>query len=232
MGTLIGVVGESGTGKSTSIENLKPEETFIINVANKPLPFRGAKRKYTPLNKENPNGNYAATFNPETISKLMKMISDKRTEVKTLIIEDSSYITSFEIFDRAKENSYTKQVEIADHYARILRTVQDLRDDLMVIIITHPDVEYDSMGQIVKRKIKTYGKMTDKYMTLDGLFTYILFSGVLLAEDGEEQPRYIFETNDPTKISTAKSPKGVFTDRYIDNDLQFVIEKIREYNED
>lgn len=231
MGTLIGIVGESGTGKSTSIENLNPQETFIINVANKPLPFRGAKKKYVALNKDNPNGNYAATSNPETIYKLMKMVSDKRPDIKTLIVEDSSYVTSFEIFDRAKENSYTKQVEIADHYARILRTVQELRDDLIVVIITHPDVEYDSMGQVIKRKIKTYGKMTDKYMSLDGLFTYILFSGVITPEEEDAEARYVFETNDPTKISTAKSPRGAFEDRYIDNDLQYVIERIHEYNE-
>lgn len=72
--------------------------------------------------------------------------------------------------------------------------------------------------------------MTDKYMSLDGLFTYILFSGVLTSEDSQEA-RYIFETNDPTKVSTAKSPRGAFEDRYIDNDLKYVIDKINEYNE-
>lgn len=162
----------------------------------------------------------------------MIMVSEKKPEVKVLIIEDSSYITSFEIFDRAKENSYTKHVEIAKHFSDILRRVQSLRDDLTVVIITHPDTERDSMGNIISRKIKTYGKMTDKYMSLDGLFTYILFSGVIneVTEEGEVA-RYVFETNDPSKISTAKSPRGMFEDRYIDNDLKFVIDKINEYNE-
>lgn len=230
MANLIGLVGESGTGKSTSIENLDPKETFIINVANKALPFRGWKKKYTLITKENPNGNYVHTTNADMIGKLLTMVDQKRTEIKTVIIEDSSYITSFELFDRSKENSYTKHVEIATHYANILRAVPGLRDDLNVIVITHPDIERDSMGTVVNMKIKTYGKMTDKYMSLDGLFTYLLFSQVLVSDDGKTS-RYVFDTNDPTKISTAKTPRGVFEERYIDNDLKVVIDKIEEYNE-
>ena len=68
-------------------------------------------------------------------------------------------------------------------------------------------------------------------MSLDGLFTYILYSGVIVTEDDGVSARYVFETNDPTKISTAKSPRGVFEERYIDNDLKYVIDKINEYNE-
>lgn len=41
MANLIAIVGASGTGKSSSIRTLNPSETFIINVASKPLPFKG-----------------------------------------------------------------------------------------------------------------------------------------------------------------------------------------------
>ncbi len=47
------IMGESGTGKSTSIRNLNPKETFIINVLNKPLPFKGYKSNYKELTKSN-----------------------------------------------------------------------------------------------------------------------------------------------------------------------------------
>lgn len=47
MATMISVTGESGTGKSSSIRTLNPTETFIINVASKPLPFKGWRSKYT-----------------------------------------------------------------------------------------------------------------------------------------------------------------------------------------
>ena len=48
------VIADSGTGKSTSIRTLDPKETFIINIANKPLPFKGWKSKYTQITKDNP----------------------------------------------------------------------------------------------------------------------------------------------------------------------------------
>lgn len=45
MGIPVLVLGESGSGKSTSLRNFKPDEYLLLNVAGKPLPFRG-KPKY------------------------------------------------------------------------------------------------------------------------------------------------------------------------------------------
>ena len=61
MSNLILIIGESGTGKSTSLENLDHKETFLINVLNKPLPFRGWRKKYVETTKENPKGNLLTT---------------------------------------------------------------------------------------------------------------------------------------------------------------------------
>ena len=54
------IIADSGTGKSTAIRDLNPDETFIINIANKPLPFKGWKSSYKVANKENPKGNLTA----------------------------------------------------------------------------------------------------------------------------------------------------------------------------
>jgi hypothetical protein len=54
------VIADSGTGKSTSIRTLDPKETFIVNIANKPLPFKGWKGNYTMISKDNPKGNMTA----------------------------------------------------------------------------------------------------------------------------------------------------------------------------
>ena len=40
MGIPVLILGESGSGKSTSIRNFEPGEVGIFNVASKPLPFR------------------------------------------------------------------------------------------------------------------------------------------------------------------------------------------------
>ena len=34
------ILGESGTGKSTSLRNLDPAQTLLIQAIRKPLPFR------------------------------------------------------------------------------------------------------------------------------------------------------------------------------------------------
>ena len=88
MSNLIAIVGPSGVGKSSSIRNLKPEETFIINVASKPLPFKGWRSKYTIWNKINPGGNYINTSDVSVIGSILNYINTKRPEIKNVIIED------------------------------------------------------------------------------------------------------------------------------------------------
>ncbi len=88
MANLIAIVGGSNEGKSTSISFLNPSETFVINVAGKDLPFRGAKKKYVPFETDKEKGNFYSTSNVETISKILKFVSVKRPDIKTVIIDD------------------------------------------------------------------------------------------------------------------------------------------------
>ncbi|BCU97781.1 MAG: hypothetical protein CM15mV19_0160 [uncultured marine virus] len=69
---LIGVVGETGTGKSTAIKHLDPKETYIINVAKKELPFKGSGKLYNSDNK-----NYKEIDDPVEVTRLLKIISEK-----------------------------------------------------------------------------------------------------------------------------------------------------------
>jgi hypothetical protein len=84
------IIAESGTGKSTSIENLNPTETFIINVANKPLPFKGWRSKYTLWSKDNPLGNMYDKSSVASIEACIKYVNDKRPDIKNLVIDDCS----------------------------------------------------------------------------------------------------------------------------------------------
>lgn len=88
MANMLALVGQSGSGKSTSLRNLDPTKTFIINVASKPLPFKGWRSKYTIWSKDNPNGNYINTSNVQVIGQILGYINSKRPEIKNLIIED------------------------------------------------------------------------------------------------------------------------------------------------
>lgn len=105
MAELAAIVGNSGQGKSTSIRTLDPTTTFIINVASKPLPFKGAKKNYKPLVKEGDKwvGNLYNTSDVSKINQILTMIDKTKPEIKTVIIEDAQYLMAFEAMDRANE---------------------------------------------------------------------------------------------------------------------------------
>ena len=88
MSNTILIIGESGTGKSSSLRNLNHEETFILNVLDKPLPFKGFKHKYIKENAEERKINYFTTKDPNKIINLIKSINERRPEIKTLVIDD------------------------------------------------------------------------------------------------------------------------------------------------
>ena len=230
MAELIAIVGESGSGKTTSIRNLNPETTFIISTTGKRPGIKGAKKKYPDfkINKETKEvtGNFYTTSNIDQIASVMKLINTKMDHIKTLIIDDYQYLQGFESMSRVDEKGYAKFTDIAKHAYGVLKSGMDLRDDLFVVIITHSENIGDNINPYYK--IKTLGKMLDSVITLEGLFTYVLFTKVI--NDGEAV-QYKFLTNSDGSC-TAKSPMGLFDDMLIDNDLDFVINKITEYNEE
>ena len=219
------IIAESGAGKSTAIENLNPAETFIINVANKPLPFRGWKKKYTVWSKENPTGNMYYGNSPQNIEACIKYVSEKRKEIKNLVIDDFQYMSSFEFFDRVDEKGYEKFTQIGAHLARIARMPKDLREDLMVFILTHAEESTDLEGKR-KFKAKTIGKMVDEKLTLEGLFSIVLFGKIKKDKDGNI--RHVFETRNNGE-NTCKAPKDMFEDFEVANDLQVVRQAILDY---
>jgi hypothetical protein len=223
MSTLVGIVGQSGTGKSTSIETLNPKETVIINVSNKPLPFKGWKSNYT-QGKLSEGANYISTDVAATIVQALKYISDNRPEIKYVIIDDLQYLMSFEFMAKAKEKGFEKFTDIGKNTFDVLNVSRQLRDDLIIFAIYHEESTSENFNP--KRKIKTIGKLLDDKITLEGLFTIVFFTEVKIEED--QKPHYYFVTQ-TDGVTTAKSPRGMFDELLIPNDLSFVSTKINEY---
>lgn len=219
------IIAESGAGKSTSIETLNPQETFIINVANKPLPFKGWKKMYTPWSKENTSGNLYNSAEPAKIEACLRYISEKRPEIKTIVVDDMQYMSSFEYFERATEKGYDKFVSIAANLAKIARLPKDLRQDLQVYFLMHAEESLDMEGKR-RVKAKTLGKMVDNSLTLEGLFSIVLYGKV--KKDKEGNLRYIFETQTNGE-NTCKSPKDMFEFFEIPNNLALVRQAIIDY---
>lgn len=230
MNYIIGVVGESGSGKSTSIRNLNSEETFIIAVVPKPLPFRGFKRKYIPFKSENGEitGNYYLTDSHEKIERILKIIDVKMPHIKNIVIDDAIYTMSFEFLDRATEKGFDKFNELAQHFLSIIRTAQQLKRNLKTFILLHSENIGDEINPTIG--IKTHGKLIKEKITLEGLFTYLLFTKVDAGlEPGET--KYLFVTNNDGE-RLAKTPDGMFEELYIPNDLQLVVEALDKYEND
>lgn len=225
MATGILIIADTGAGKSTSIENLDPKETFIINLANKPLPFKGWKKKYTAWSKDNPSGNMYYATSAHNIEACMKYVSEKRPEIKNLVVDDFQYMSSFEFFDRVDEKGYEKFTQIGAHLARIVRMPKDLREDLMVFFLTHVDKDTDLEGR-TRYKAKTIGKMVDEKLTVEGLFSIVLFGKCKIDKDGNR--RFVFETQN-NGDNTCKTPRGMFDTEEIANDLSLVRKAVIDY---
>ena len=224
------IVGESGSGKSTGIRNLDPTETVIFNTANKPLPFKGWKNMYSSANKNilslndvlsDDAGSQRVNF--AKMNRLFQKVNE-RTEIKNLVIDDFQYLFAFEYFARANEKGYDKFTQLAKSMSDIATAPITLRDDLMVFFLTHAEEAYDTEGNR-KVKAKTIGKMIDNVLTLEGLFSIVLFAK---AKKGKEGINYLFDTQTNGE-NTCKSPMGMFEEKEIPNDLELVRQSILNY---
>lgn len=201
------ILGESGSGKSTSMRNFKKNEIAVINVASKPLPFRSDIVPY--------NVSRRAKLKNKNRYDLIKS-AIIQSNVKTFVIDDSQYLIAFDAFDRAKEPGFTKFTDMAVNFEKLIEfCINDVADDKIIYFLHH--CETTDSGKV---KAKTLGKMLDNQLTIEGLFGIVLYCQT----DGNTH-EFITQTDGNT---TAKSPMDMF-DLRIDNDLKMVDEKIREY---
>ena len=218
MSTPVLILGESGTGKSYALRNLKPRETLLIQSVKKPLPFRATIahdpdsivsdadqwRRWDP---ERKSGNIFTTDHPDDIIAIMR-----GTKKKKIVIDDFQYVLSNELMRRYKERGYDKFSEVGFNGWNIFTVASSLPDDVHVYVLGHTMVDEDGV-----LKIKTPGKLLSTY-TIEGMFSIVLRA---IKRDGKH---YLTTVN--SGQDTVKSPPGMFAEDLIDNDLQLVDEAI------
>ena len=210
---------------SLLLESLEAKETVIIGIIDKPLPFRGWKQKYTAGIQD--GGNFLVSHESAKIVTVLKYISDKRPEIKQIVIDDFQYIMSTEFMNRANEQGWQKFTDIAKHVWDVINAAKGLREDLKVVFLTHDEIITENFQP--KRKIKTIGKLLDDKVTLEGLFTVVLFTDIKQNKEKDGLEYTFITQNDGT--TTAKSPRGMFATFNIPNDLANVITEINAYYE-
>ena len=217
-------MGKSGTGKSTSLKNLDPKETYIINCLGKKLPFKGSSSTFSEELK-----NLKNTTDYEKIIALIEGVSTKIPRIKNIVIDDASYIMRDEFFARAKERGYDKFTEIGLHMQKIISAAKSARNDLNIFLMFHSDELQDS-GSIVEYKVATIGKMLDEKYNPIEVVPVVLYSSVKFNEKKQaEYGFYTHRTKEGNVIIPAKSPDGMFEEDFIPNDLSVVIEHMNNY---
>lgn len=150
------VYGKSKSGKSTSMETLDPATTFIINIANKPLPFKGWKSKYTPFNSKEKTGNIVSTHDVKIILAVMEIVDKHMSHIKTIIVDDFQYMSAFEYMNRSEETGYVKFNIIGKAIFLTATKPETMRSDLVVIFTNHEEESVDKEGDVTI-KAKTVG---------------------------------------------------------------------------
>lgn len=215
MSRAIAVMGESGSGKTTAMRTLNPKETYYIDCDGKGLSWKGWRQQY---NKENVN--YFRSDNQDSIVALMSRISEKKPEIKNIVIDTANSIMVADEFRRMKEKGYDKWQDLAMSVYTITTTASKLRDDLNVIVLFHVQIEKDENTGRQFTRILTNGKMLNK-VGLEKYFTTVLLS------KRDENGEYVFETK--TNNSTVKTPLDAFDKDHIPNDMQAVLDVLKEY---
>lgn len=208
------IMGESGSGKTTSMRNLNPEETFYFDCDKKGLSWKGWKEQYSVDKK-----NYVTTSEPATIMKLLSKISDEQPQIKYVVIDTLNAVMIDDEFRRMKEKGYDKWQELAYSIYGIINLCNILRKDLTCILVMHSQTERDDNTGEKFTRVKTSGRKLDKIVVESKLTTVLLAKCV----DG----KYIFETKNNN--STVKAPMGAFDTDRIDNDIVKVLEALKDF---
>lgn len=203
------ILGQSGTGKSTSLRNLNPTDVLLIQAVKKPLPFRSTNwRKCT---RSDPEGSILVADNTSVICAAMQ-----RTPKPIIVIDDFQYLLANEFMRRSEEKGFDKFTDIARHAWDVLTASAKLDDIKRVYILSH--TQEDDLGNV---KAKTIGKLLDEKITIEGLLTIVLRTKVINGQ-------YLFSTQN-NGHDTVKTPMGMFDDEHIPNDLAAVDAAICDY---
>ena len=207
-------MGESGSGKTTAMRTLLPDETYYIDCDGKGLSWKGWRQQYNSEKK-----NYFQSDDQNKILTVMKGINEKRPEIKNIVIDTANSIMIADERRRSKEKTYDKWADLAWAVYDIATTASRLRDDLNVIVLFHTQTDTDDVTGDKFVRILTNGKKLNK-IGLEKYFTTVLYSKS--TDDG-----FVFETK--AKNSTAKVPLGAFETETVPNDMQFVLDALKEY---
>lgn len=218
MANVIGVMGESGSGKTTAMRNLPVKETYYIDCDKKGLNWKGWKNQYSSEKK-----NYWKSDKFESVQKILEWIntSKEQSHIKYVVIDTlNGMMVAEEMRILAMQSGDKRSAwsDLAQNGWSIINYALEMRDDITVIILCHSETISDDNG-IIRTRIKTNGRKLEK-LVLESKMTTVVWA---VRQDGKY--KFILSADG----STCKIPMGCFEDSEIENDIMKVIEALKDY---
>ena len=218
MAKVIGVMGESGSGKTTAMRNLDPNETFYIDCDKKGLNWKGWRKQYNVDNK-----NYWSSDSYSVVAGLLNKINsqDNLKHIKYVVIDTINGIMVAEemrILAMQSGDKRSAWSDLASHGWELINTCLTLREDLTVIVLCHSETISDDNG-IVRTRIKTNGRKLEK-LVLESKMTTVIWS---VRQDGKY--KFILSADG----STCKVPLGAFEKDECENDITIIIKALEDF---
>jgi adenylate kinase family enzyme len=218
MANVIGVMGESGSGKTTAMRNLPEKETYYIDCDKKGLNWKGWKKQYS-----SDNHNYWKSDNFASVQKILEWINSSKEccHIKYVVIDTlNGMMVAEEMRILAMQSGDKRSAwsDLAQNGWNIINYALSMRDDITVIILCHSETISDDNG-IIRTRIKTNGRKLEK-LVLESKMTTVIWA---VRQDGKY--KFILSADG----STCKVPMGSFEESEIDNDIMKVIEALKDY---
>lgn len=218
MARVLGVMGESGAGKTTAMRNLNPEETFYIDSDKKGLNWKGWREQYNVDKK-----NYWASDSFSVVSGLLDKINKQEQfkHIKYVVIDTiNGMMVAEEMKILAMQSGDKRSAwsDLAQNGWALINKALELRDDLTVIILCHSETISDENG-IIRTRIKTNGRKLEK-LVLESKMTTVVWA---VRQDGKY--KFILSADG----STCKIPLGSFDTDECENDITIVLKALEEY---
>ena len=226
MAKVIGVMGESGSGKTTAMRTLPAKETFYLDCDKKGLNWKGWKGQYQDImskGNDPEKGYYLRSDIFATVSSALRHINDddRYKRIRYVVIDTLNGLMVAEEMKILAMQSGDKRSawsDLAQNGWSIINQALELREDLTVIILCHSETISDDNG-IIRTRIKTNGRKLEK-LVLESKMTTVVWS---VRQDGKY--KFILSADG----STCKVPLGAFDQDECENDIMVVIKALDEY---
>ena len=218
MAKVIGVMGESGSGKTTAMRNLDPKVTFYLDCDKKGLNWKNWREQYNTEAK-----NYWSSDSFSVVSGLLTKINEKDDfkHIKYVVIDTLNGLMVAEemrILAMQSGDKRSAWSDLAQNGWALINKCLTLRDDLTVIILCHSETISDDNG-VIRTRIKTNGRKLEK-LVLESKMTTVVWA---VRQDGKY--KFILSADG----STCKVPLGAFEADECENDIMIVLKALEDY---